>query len=1179
MKKDIILFLFAFTFYNAFSQPIIIDHNCIDVLQIQPSVIDDVKANIRFQWCGQSHSGQIPCGLEVLEGLYPQFNSQVQEMVLPTAQDAMNVYIGNQGFDAPGQCCTSITPEGYWVPPTGPEWTNDCLTYNPTLNVSGFLWCWQLESNNAAYVQAYLNQMEIFEQQYPNVTFVYTTANAQAYGEAGLTRHTNNEIIRNYCIAHNKVLFDFGDIDCWYNGVQNTTTFNGVTYPVQSNAFDGQVCGHVNLLGAEYKARAIWWMMAMIRGFNASGNQAPIITNQTFSIAENSPNGQQVGIVVASDPDAGQTLTYSIISGNTNNAFAINSTTGALTVNNCAALNYEVITAFGLSVKVQDNGQGNLYSQATVTVNLTNVNENPNMSNQTFSIAENSPNGQQVGIVIATDPDAGQTLTYSIISGNTNNAFAINSTTGTLTVNTSSALNYEVITTFGLTVKVQDNGEGNLYSQAMVTVNLTNVNENPNISNQTFSIAENSPNGQQVGVVVATDPDAGQTLTYSIISGNTNNAFTINSATGALTVNNTSALNYEVITSFGLTVRAQDNGQGNLYSQATVSVNITEVNEQPQIENQTYFVAENTPNGQAVATVIAADPDNGQSLLFSITAGNTDNAFIINLTTGVITVNNSSALNILNNPNFYLTVVVQDNGQGNLTNQALITMTLTDVNQQPVISDQTFDIEENTPNGQVVGTVYATDPDFGQTLTYSIISGNTNYAFVINSSTGDLSVNNSSGLNFEVTPTFNLIVEVQDNGAGNLWAQASITINITDVNESPEINDQTFAIEEYSPNGTEVGTLVATDPDNGQTLTYSILSGNENNAFILNSTTRVLTVGNSSALDFETNPVFSLVVKVTDDGIGNLTDDATITVNLSDVNENPEINDQSFAIEEYSQNGTEAGTLVATDPDNGQTLTYDILSGNENNAFLLNSATGVLTVGNSSVLDFETNPVFSLVVKVTDDGIGNLTDEATITVNLSDVNENPEINDQSFAIEEYSPNGTEVGTLIATDPDNGQALTYSILSGNENNAFLLNSATGVLTVGNSSALDFETNPVFSLAVKVTDDGTGNLTDEATITVNLTELTLEKEVIPGIVTCKLYPNPAINYIDLRLENISKDQIWISILNLSGETLWHEEDNAESEILMKRLEIGGFSKGVYIIKIKSRSVLFLEKFIKL
>ena len=96
-----------------------------------------------------------------------------------------------------------------------------------------------------------------------------------------------------------------------------------------------------------------------------------------------------------------------------------------------------------------------------------------------------------------------------------------------------------------------------------MTISLIDVNENPELLNQTFSINENSVNGQQVGTVVATDPDAGQTLTYSIISGNTNNAFAINSSTGALSVNNSAALNYEAITSFGLTVRAQDNGQGN----------------------------------------------------------------------------------------------------------------------------------------------------------------------------------------------------------------------------------------------------------------------------------------------------------------------------------------------------------------------------------------------------------------------------------------------------------------------------------------------------------------------------------------------------------------------------------------------------------------------------------------
>ncbi|MBK7028627.1 MAG: cadherin repeat domain-containing protein [Bacteroidales bacterium] len=97
-----------------------------------------------------------------------------------------------------------------------------------------------------------------------------------------------------------------------------------------------------------------------------------------------------------------------MLSGNTSSAFNINATSGALTVANSAALNYETTPTFSLVVKVQDNGTGTLSSQATVTINLTNGNDAPVITNQAFSIAENSANGTNVGTVIATDPDAGK---------------------------------------------------------------------------------------------------------------------------------------------------------------------------------------------------------------------------------------------------------------------------------------------------------------------------------------------------------------------------------------------------------------------------------------------------------------------------------------------------------------------------------------------------------------------------------------------------------------------------------------------------------------------------------------------------------------------------------------------------------------------------------------------------
>jgi DNA primase len=818
-------------------------------------------------------------------------------------------------------------------------------------------------------------------------------------------------------------------------------------------------------------------------------NEAPVISNQGFSIAENAANGTTVGTLVATDPDAAQTKTYSITSGNTNGAFAINTSTGVLSIANSAALNFEVAPTFALIIKVQDNGTGNLSSQATVTVSLTDVNEVPVILNQGFSIAENAANGTTVGTLVATDPDAAQTKTYSITSGNTNGAFAINASTGVLSVVNSAALNFEVAPTFALIIKVQDNGIGNLSSQASVTVSLTDVNEVPVISNQGFSIAENAANGTTVGTVVATDPDVAQTKTFSIASGNTNGAFAINTSTGVLSVANSAALNFEVAPTFALIIKIQDNGTGNLNSQATVTVALTDVNEVPVITNQGFSIAENAANGTTVGTIVATDPDAAQTKTFSIVSGNTNGAFAINASTGMLSVAISAALNFEASPFFALIIKVQDNGTGNLSSQATVTLSLTDVNEVPVISNQGFSIAENTANGTTVGTVVATDPDAGQTKTYSIASGNTNGAFAIYASTGVLSVANSAALNFEVAPSFALIIKVQDNGTGNLSSQATVTVSLTDVNEVPVILNQGFSIAENAANGTTVGTVVATDPDAGQTKTFSIASGNTNGAFAINASTGVLSVANSAALNFG-DTTFALIIKVQDNGIGYLSSQAIITASLFNINKAPVISSQTFTVSENSPNGTYLGTIIATDADASQLITFSIVSGNLNGAFAIDASTGLLSVANSAVLNFEETPSFKLVVKVQDNGIGNLSSQAGIAVSLSDINEVPVINNQNFTVSENSANGTSLGTVIATDPDAAQTMTYSIVSGNTNGAFAINASNGILSVVNATALNFEVTPAFTLTVKVQDNGTGNLSSQAAIAVSLIDINEE-----------------------------------------------------------------------------------------
>jgi hypothetical protein len=100
-------------------------------------------------------------------------------------------------------------------------------------------------------------------------------------------------------------------------------------------------------------------------------------------------------------------------------------------------------------------------------------------------------------------------------------------------------------------------------------------------------------------------------------------------------------------------------------------------------------------------------------------------------------------------------------------------------------------------------------------------------------------------------------------------------------------------------------------------------------------------------------------------------------------------------------------------------------------------------------------------------------------------NNPPSIQNQEFTVPEYSDQGTFVGKVLATDEDNDTTLTFAILSGNQNNAFLISSATGEITVSNEVAMNFEATPSFTLTVEVRDSH--NATAVATVTVNLQNL--------------------------------------------------------------------------------------------
>ncbi|MBC6399530.1 MAG: cadherin repeat domain-containing protein, partial [Ekhidna sp.] len=156
-------------------------------------------------------------------------------------------------------------------------------------------------------------------------------------------------------------------------------------------------------------------------------NNPPTIDDLAFSIAENVPIGTVVETVEANDEEQ-EALRFAITEGNTDEAFAINAERRQLLTNK--NLDFETTPNYTLTITVSD---GELSATADITINVTDVNEAPTITpEQTFSLAEDAANGTAVGTVQAADEEEDD-LTFTIASGNTGNAFAINASSGAIT--------------------------------------------------------------------------------------------------------------------------------------------------------------------------------------------------------------------------------------------------------------------------------------------------------------------------------------------------------------------------------------------------------------------------------------------------------------------------------------------------------------------------------------------------------------------------------------------------------------------------------------------------------------------------------------------------------------------------------------------------------------------------
>lgn len=203
----------------------------------------------------------------------------------------------------------------------------------------------------------------------------------------------------------------------------------------------------------------------------------PEVADQEFFIDENSPAGTIAGVVIAYDMDHGQSVTFRIRKGNNDGIFEIDPNGGHLSVLDPLRLDYELQTQIALSVLVSDeHPRDPMESMAAITVNLNDLNEfAPVMEDQVFEIEESPDKGDLVGIILASDPEAHQGLHFTIVSGNEGQVFALDSETGTLTVEDPAAFDFELNQQFVLSVHVRDIHLDSKSDTAIVTVRITTV--------------------------------------------------------------------------------------------------------------------------------------------------------------------------------------------------------------------------------------------------------------------------------------------------------------------------------------------------------------------------------------------------------------------------------------------------------------------------------------------------------------------------------------------------------------------------------------------------------------------------------------------------------------------------------------------------------------------------------
>ncbi|KYO46298.1 hypothetical protein Y1Q_0021824 [Alligator mississippiensis] len=754
-----------------------------------------------------------------------------------------------------------------------------------------------------------------------------------------------------------------------------------------------------------------------------------------------------------------------------------------------------------LFVMASDQGFPPRTATALLSVSTREQEEEISFSQRLYEITvpENSEAGTSLLTVEAYDDNStGESIKYRLFNDN-ENVFSLDPKTGELRLKEPKFLDYEIKSKIHLTVLA---GNGLTSALCGITVLIQDVNDNAPKFEQSYyktSVWEGQIYSTYIMQIFATDLDSGLNgeIEYSVVSGNENKLFLIDSAQGILAAN--AILNYEDISSYRLVVQATDKGNPRLSATCIVTIQVVDINDNaPVIQAPGKVqVSENAPLGFSVTRVLASDMDLSPALLYSFS----DNAnpaikFAINQYTGVITL--VEPLDFEEAAHHELWIRVSDSIY---ETEAQLTINILDVNDNPPVFTQDsyqVTVPELTPANTTVLTISAIDRDSEHNgiICYKILSSDEGF-----------SIDYKNGSIFTIQPvTFSgknsaiqLLIEAKDNGNPALTAVTSVEIQVQDVNNyAPQFTMVLYnlSVSEDATVGKTLLTFSAIDYDwehDNAYIEYSVISGNADNQFhvetsVSKSETSYKLVGNlvlSRRLDRETASSHSLVILAFDHGIPSLKSTATVLITVLDINDNPPIFsslEYHIQVKESIPIGSHIIMVSANDSDAGTNaeITYNIISGNEKGLFRLDGKTGSVDLIRS--LDYEDTMKFTLIVLASDGGI-SVKNVAFSVLFLKVLDDNdyaplflfPNLN---CVISENLPPFSSVCTVNALDFDTGPYghLSYSIQSSclsnrgipRDHDMFFIDPLTG--DIHTKQVLDYESQNKYCFIAQAKDKG-------------------------------------------------------------------------------------------------------------